>query len=242
MKKIIIYDFDGTLTPNPIPRFEILEKFGIKNGLRNPEFMKKVALKSKTENINLFNALFEICFDLIKENGYKINDDTFSFGADNVDYNEGVIEFLDMLCKNNIDNYLLSSGIKVFLNKTIISKYFKDIYATTFNYDENKEATSCDFIMSDKNKVTAIKEILRNNNIDENDCTNVIYIGDGLTDYYAMEYVKNHNGISIFVYQDSNSKEITDMKEKGVVSLFTKADYRKNSKLYKYINSVCEIK
>ena len=35
---------------------------------------------------------------------------------------------------------------------------------------------------------------------------------------------------------------ITDMKEKGVVSLFTKADYRKNSKLYKYINSVCEIK
>ena len=29
MKKIIIYDFDGTLTPYPMPKLEILEKCGI---------------------------------------------------------------------------------------------------------------------------------------------------------------------------------------------------------------------
>jgi len=29
MKKIIIYDFDGTLTPYPLPKFEILEKSGM---------------------------------------------------------------------------------------------------------------------------------------------------------------------------------------------------------------------
>ena len=29
-KKIIIYDFDGTLTPYALPKFEILEKMWIK--------------------------------------------------------------------------------------------------------------------------------------------------------------------------------------------------------------------
>ena len=44
--------------------------------------------------------------------------------------------------------------------------------------------------MSDKNKVIAIKEILQKNGIDNEDCSNIIYIGDGFTDYYAMDFVK----------------------------------------------------
>lgn len=37
-KKIIIYDFDGTLTPYSLPKFEILEKSGLKDGAFNPLF------------------------------------------------------------------------------------------------------------------------------------------------------------------------------------------------------------
>lgn len=62
-----------------------------------------------------------------------------------------------MFSENNISNYLLSSGVKVFLEKVSISSYFKEIYATIFTYDQNSEANGFKFLMSDKNKVVAIK-------------------------------------------------------------------------------------
>ena len=142
-----------------------------------------------------------------------------------------------MLCENDIKNYLLSSGIKVFLEKVIISKYFTDIYATTFNYDENEEVSGINFLMSDKNKVIAIKDIMKKNNL--SDCKDMIYIGDGVTDYYAMEYIKNNGGVSIFVYNDEiNDKE----RMENVVDLFTKNDFENNKELSNYIKKLCNIK
>ena len=47
MKKIIVYDFDGTLTPFSLPKFEILEKCGMKDGAYNPLFLELSQKKSK---------------------------------------------------------------------------------------------------------------------------------------------------------------------------------------------------
>ena len=41
MKKIV-YDFDGTLTPFPIPRLSILEKCGYDEGAMTPRFVSEV--------------------------------------------------------------------------------------------------------------------------------------------------------------------------------------------------------
>lgn len=42
MKKIIIYDFDRTLTPYSLPKFEILEKCGMKGAAYNPHFLELI--------------------------------------------------------------------------------------------------------------------------------------------------------------------------------------------------------
>lgn len=96
--------------------------------------------------------------------------------------------------------------------------------------------------MSDKNKVIAIKEILKKNGINNEECSNIIYIGDGLTDYYAMKYIKEHGGTSIFVYQNLNNKDMQSIKKNNVVDFYTKADFSENSDLYNYIKKICEIK
>lgn len=189
MNKIIIYDFDGTLTPYALPKFEILEKCGLKHGAHNPYFLELSQKRAKEANIDLYKALYDIYFETIKNAGFKLTDENFSLGYDKVDYNPGVREFLNMLYQNNINNYLLSSGVKVFLEKVSISPYFQEIYATIFTYDQNDEANGIEFLMSDKNKVIAIKEILKKNGINNEECSNIIYIGDGLTDYYAMKYI-----------------------------------------------------
>lgn len=63
------------------------------------------------------------------------------------------------------------------------------------------------------------------------DCSNVIYIGHGLTDSFAMGFVKNNGGFIIFVYQTNDNSDIELMKEKNIVSLFAKADYSKDSEI-----------
>lgn len=242
MAKIIIYDFDGTLTPFSLPKFDILEKCGIKDGARNPQFLELAKKRVKEENIDLYRAIYEVYFELIKNAGFKLIDENFSLGCDNITYNKGVLEFLKMLYENNVSNYLLSSGVKVFLEKVSISPYFKEIYATIFTYNQKNEANGFEFLMSDKNKVVAIKEILQKNGIDNEDCSNIIYIGDGFTDYYAMKYVKEHGGTSIFVYQDLNSKDMKSIKEENVVDLYTKTDFSSNGELNNYVRKLCKIK
>ena len=58
--------------------------------------------------------MYEIYFETIRNAGFRLIDENFSLGYDNINYNNGVVEFLKMLYKNNISNYLLSSGVKVF--------------------------------------------------------------------------------------------------------------------------------
>ncbi len=241
-KKIIIYDFDGTLTPYALPKFEILKRCGFANGSYDSNFLNKVSELSQKENIDTYNAFYQIYLSVIKDNDFKLVDENLCLGAENIEYNPGVVDFLKALNTNGIKNYLLSSGIKVFLNKTNIAPLFIDIYATDFNYNQNSEVLDIKFLMSDKNKVQAIKEICKINNNREDDCTNIIYIGDGLTDYYAMEYVKNNGGLTIFVYTDINNKDMKIIKEKDIVSFYELADFSINSELNNLILNLCDIK
>lgn len=95
--------------------------------------------------------------------------------------------------------------------------------------------------MSDKNKVTAIKEILQKNGNGIDDCSDLIYIGDGFTDYYAMKYVKEHGGTSIFVYTNPNNKDIAKIKEKNVVDFYAKADYSQKGELNSYVKKYAKL-
>lgn len=101
-KKIIIYDFDGTLTPYSLPKFEILEKCGVKDGMRNPLFLELSQKRAKNDNIDLYTAIYSTFFDYLKKSNFKLTDDNLTLGYDNIQYNNGVKEFLEMLCKNHV--------------------------------------------------------------------------------------------------------------------------------------------
>ncbi len=242
MEKIIIYDFDGTLTPYSLPKFEILEKAGVIDGFYNQKFLKICINRSKDEEIDLYLSIYYTFLDFLKKAGISLNDINFCLGCDKVEYNLGVSQFLENLCNHGVKNYLLSSGLKVFLENVSIASYFDDIYATTFSYNDDKVVTDISYLMSDKNKVNCIKKILSDNNVVDNDCSNVIYIDDGLTDSFAMDFVKNNGGFTIFVYQNDNNHDIELMREKNIVSLFTKADYSRDSEIDQTVRCLCKIK
>ncbi len=232
-KKIIIYDFDGTLTPYPITKFEILDKCGLVGGTSSPVLLEEIN-KKLDEGYERYYAIYNCFLEVVRRSEYTLNDENISLGAEKLEYNEGVFEYFDELNKKDIKNYLISSGIKVLLDRTIVSDYFDEIYATTFKY-ENDIIIDTDYLMSDKKKVDIIKKILIDNGYSENDCRDVIYIGDGLTDLYAMEYVKSNGGESIFVYLDDKNELIKVAEDSDAVSYFDYADYSINSTLFNYI-------
>ena len=145
-------------------------------------------------------------------------------------YNEGLYEFLEYLFSNGVDNYIVSAGMKCFLEKTSIRNYFKDVYGTTFKY-KNKEIVGIDNLVTDKEKISCVKDIMVKNNLEN--CSNIVYIGDGLTDLPVMEYVKNNGGVSIFL----GDKEV----DSNIVSYCLKRDYSLNGDIFKVICNLFNI-
>ena len=263
-KTIIFYDFDGTLTPYAWTKFKILEECGLENGGSNPEFVRRVNEIAEIKGTNTYASLWEVYFDYLRANNFALTDDNFSLGAENLEYNPGVKDFLANSLHAPVENYILSSGMKVFLKHTEIAHYFKDIFATTFSYDQNGHALGVDYLMHEKNKVEIIRNVLKTTRSDANDASNVIYIGDGLTDYYAMDYIKSHGGQSIFVYRNpkddtfkninsghqnlddtqlntknnafETNKILKELRSKNAVSFAAKADYTPGSELWTFLN------
>lgn len=238
-KKIIIYDFDGTLTPYPVTKFKILDVCGYVGGTNNKELVSTFQEKMKNENYNFYEAVYRTFIEKVNETNYKMTIDNICMGAEELEFNIGVDEYFETMKGYNIKSYILSSGVKELIEKTRISKYFDEIYGTTFKYDENGIAIEPDVVIGDETKALVIEKITQQNN--RNNCQDVIYIGDGLTDYYAMEYVKKHGGTTIFVYQNENNEDILKARESGVVSLFFLADYSNGSELSNFIKSWCDL-
>lgn len=238
MTKAIIYDYDGTLTPDPLPKFLILDQAGLEGGMYNPKFMELTSAKAKNENLEMFEAMILVILDTMRSAGIKVTDENIALGATTRSYNPGVEEFLRVVQEKGVDNYILSSGAKAYLEKTAIVPYFKSIYASTLKYDNNGEATGVELVMTVPQKAKALEDIAKNTNGDRNDCSDMIYIGDGPTDLHAMEFIKSHGGKNILVYHDINSDDVAKMRETGIVDYFVPADFRPNGELWQLIFSM----
>lgn len=86
--------------------------------------------------------------------------------------------------------------------------------------------------MTDKNKIEAIKDIINKNNIKPN---NIIFIGDGLSDYYAFKYIYNNGGTTILINNN------IDNKLKNISTFITNNDFSLHSNIYNYILKECNL-
>lgn len=235
-KPLIIYDFDGTLTPHAWTKFAILEKCGLEGGGSNPDFVHAVFETANNQDLDTYSALWQVYFDTLKQHGFSLTDENFALGANQLEYNPGVSTFLAKMQNHAVENIILSSSIKVFLDQTTVAPFFNDIFATTFAYDQNQQATGIDFLMNEKNKVTVIRQILTHHRGDAKDASSVVYVGDGLTDFYAMDYIKNHGGQSVFVYRDPADPNLAKLRAKHAVDFATPADYTAGSALDRFFD------
>lgn len=237
IKQINIFDFDGTLTTETWPKFWIwVKKFGYNGNKRNDELENALSEYRKVKKGNSLETFFWFFNDLLVDNNETITYEELMEGEEYIEYNPGVKEFVQKSCAKN---YIVSGGLKEFLQNLKIAKYFDGIYGTPVKHNDNKLINGIGEVMTDDKKILAIQDILRLNNKEENDCSNVYFIGDGYSDAAAMRFVHNNGGKAIFVHQPNqddefyeyNNKIYEDLNSDGMVDFCCVADYRNDTTL-----------
>ncbi len=125
MKEVqIVYDFDGTLTPSPVPFFPILKECGI----TEKEFYQKIA-ELKDNGINdVYESWFQSFFEIVQNSSLEIHDVTK--GAQDIIFCEGIEEWFSNVKEiegKNISHYIVTSGIEEYLYASLIAKHITKI-------------------------------------------------------------------------------------------------------------------
>lgn len=241
-KTINIFDFDGTLTTETWPKFWVwVKKFGYNGEKRNDYLENALTQYRKKNKGNHLETFFGFFNDLLENNNEILTYEELMEGEKYIQYNPGVIEYVK---NTSTKNYIVSGGLREFLQNLKIAKYFDGIYGTPVKHNDKKQISGIGEVMTDDKKILAIQDILKKNNRNENDCNNVNYIGDGYSDAIAMRFVHNNGGKAIFVHQPNKDDEYYDhnneiyqkLNEDGMIDFCCVADYTNNSILSNVLN------
>ena len=127
-----------------------------------------------------------------------------------------------------VEHYIISSGLKEMIEGTSIAKEFKELYATSFYFDDDGVAVWPAQVVNYTNKTQFLfrisKGVLDVNDEAVNDSfapdeirvpfRNMIYLGDSDTDIPCMKLVNSQGGYSVGVF---NPDEKDELKAKNKV-------------------------
>lgn len=244
---INVFDFDGTLTTETWPKFWVwVKKFGYNGEQRNDELEAALKQYRSTHDGNHLETFFGFFNDLLAENNETLTYDELLEGEKYIQYNPGVKEFLR---ETQTRNYIVSGGLCEFLERLEIAQFFDGIYGTPVRHGEDGKIIGIGEVMTDDKKIAAIRDILKKNDRENDDCRDVYYVGDGYSDGPAMKFVHDNGGKAIFVYQPDKNEGLREYNDKiyqmlkadGAVDFSCVANYQPDYALYEILQRMANI-
>jgi len=253
----VVYDFDGTLTPQPMQEYTILPELGIKDGKR---FWKQVNEESARTNGEAIVTYMRLMLEKSKARHFPVTAQRLKKLAKNINYFPGVQTYFkrinDYVKKQfgqdiELRHYVISAGLKEIISGTVIAKYLYKVFASEYYYDEYGRATFPNVIVNDTLKTQFIFRINKGKeNLNENinlhmpvplrpiPFQNIMYIGDGLTDVPCMTVIRKNGGYAIAVYKSHSprgKKICRELLKAERVNFIAKADYKSGTELDRLI-------
>lgn len=243
----LMYDFDRTLCTKDMQDYSFIPSLG----LTEKEFWSATNDMWQREHMDSVLAYMYAMVKLSREKDMPLRRETLVSMGKNVELFRGVDSWFDRITAFGqslgvqIEHYVISSGMKEIIEGTSISRCFKSIFACEFLYDENGGAVWPKTDVNYTNKTQFVYRINKgvldvandldlNRSMPEDDkrvpFTNMIYIGDGLSDVPCMKMMKAYGGYSIAVYQQRDSK-VEELLKKDRVDFIYPADYREHTGL-----------
>lgn len=253
----IMYDFDKTLCGKDMQEYTFIPNLG----LEALEFWKEADNLRKDNKMDQVLAYMYLMFKKMVDNNRSLKRQYLNDMGKNIELFPGVEEWFTRINEYGkehgmeIEHYIISSGLKEIIEGTSIGKYFKEIYASEFYYNEDGNAVWPRIAVNYTNKTQFLSRINKgvldisddaslNKKMFDNDrrisTSNMIYIGDGYTDVPCMKLTKDGGGISIAVYTDKTEKTAESLLSDERINYMTLADYRDGSEIDKIVKKTIE--
>ena len=152
-----------------------------------------------------------------------------------------------------VEHYVISSGLREIIEGSGIAQEFREIYACEFYYNENGDACWPKLDVNFTNTTqfvyrinTGILDVSRDKELNDSmpddskrvPFTNMIYMGDGLSDVPCMKMMRAYGGQAIAVYQASNRQGVEKLLADGRVDFIFPADYREGMELDRTVRDI----
>ena len=152
-----------------------------------------------------------------------------------------------------VEHYVISSGLREIIEGSGIAQEFREIYACEFYYNENGDACWPKLDVNFTNKTQfvyrikkGIMDVSRDRELNDSmpddskrvPFTNMIYMGDGLSDVPCMKMMRAYGGQAIAVYQASNRQGVEKLLADGRVDFIFPADYREGMELDRTVRDI----
>lgn len=255
----IVYDFDGTLSPDNMQEDTILKAYGIDKNKFWGRAAKLVEEKGYERTLAYLKLLVcDLAFlkkPLNKKDLFKLASKICYYPGVTDGYFERLQSFMDNIFEVKewgikLEHYIISSGLKEILDGTSIQKHFKKIYACEYDY-KNSRPIFPKLVINDTNKTQFLFRINKgkldlNQSINQHmpeerrriPFKNMIYVGDGITDVPSMTVIHKAGGYAIAVFNPKKKVpgQVIDMIKENRAEHFAPADFRENSLLIKIIH------
>lgn len=249
----LIYDFDKTLSPKDMQEYGFLPGIGVEPN----DFWascRDFAVKNNTDGVLAYMYMMQ---HRAKGRMLLTRETLNALGAQ-IEFFPGVLTWFDRVnaiggaLGMDVQHYIISSGLLEIIEGTSIAKHFSAIFAASFVYDETGSAvwpaTAVNYTSKTQYLFRINKGILDvTNDKDLNGFTpeharkvpftNMIYIGDGLTDVPCMKMTRQKGGRSIAVYQGADTDTADSMLIQSRADFALLADYSEDSEMERTVSA-----
>ena len=258
----IVYDFDGTLSPLPMQEYTVLPQIGL-SAKRFWEEVKRENKRQKGEEITTYMMLM---LKKANDSGVRITKRDLGSLASQIKFFKGVSGFLprmsefvksESLGKAKLRHYIISSGLKEILRRLPIKEHFHNIFASEYAYDHYGAAQYPKLVVTDTVKTQFLFRINKgredvaegiNDHMPDGDrpipFSNMIYIGDGLTDVPCMTVTTRQGGYAIAVYDPHKRRKglstCRELFRANRIDFIAPADYSRAGKLERHVKTTLQ--
>jgi 2-hydroxy-3-keto-5-methylthiopentenyl-1-phosphate phosphatase len=258
----LVYDFDGTLTPQPMQEYTVLPELGLSPQRFWDEVNREVRMTGGDPILTYMRLLIE----KIEANKAHLSRDTLRAMARGIEYFPGVSSWFERTNAYvheqsngavDVKHYIISAGLSEILEGIAIKQHFARIYASQYHFNHHEVACFPTVVINDTSKTQYLFRINKgreraqesiNEYMPENDrpipFTHMIYIGDGLTDVPCMTVTKKYGGFAVAVYNPAKRASIKTCRELTAadrIDYFAAADYRPGRSLEKRVRTLLDL-
>ena len=244
----LLYDFDKTLCTQDMQNYAFIPSLGMKPA----EFWQEANTFGWLEHMDGILAYMYTMLRKSREKGLSITREQLVEMGRSIVLFPGVQDGFRRINEFGrtqgveIEHYILSSGLREIIEGSGISHEFKEIYASEFYYDETGTPVWPKLDVNFTAKTQFVYRINKGvldvaNDRDLNASmpddskrvpfTNMIYVGDGLSDVPCMKMMRSYGGQAIAVYQPESRTAVEELLQKGRVDFIFPADYREGTGL-----------